>query len=349
MRAMVLAATGPAIADQLELRDAAAPEAGPGEVRLKVHACGVCHTDLHIVEGDLELPRLPLVPGHQIVGVVDQVGAGVSGFAVGDRAGLPWLRRACGQCRPCRAGQENLCQRIEFNGFHADGGFAEYVVAPAGFTYHLPAGFDDVQAAPLLCAGVIGYRALRLSDIKPGGILGLYGFGASAHVSIQVARTWGCEVFVFTRSEEHREHARALGAAWAGDARDDAPELLDSAVIFAPAGWIVPEALRVLRPGGTVACAGIHMSDLPQMPYDLLYGERTLRSVANSTRQDVEELLQLAAAIPIRSDVEVFPLEAANDALARVKHSEVRGAAVLHISQSIRKSASDGGFDGSMT
>lgn len=313
------------------MQQLSAPEAGAGEVRLRVHACGVCHTDLHIVEGDLTLPRLPLVPGHQIVGVVDQVGAGVTRFVIGDRAGLPWLRSACGHCRYCQAGQENLCADIQFNGYHADGGFAEYVVAPAEYTYHFPAGFDDARAAPLLCAGVIGYRALRLSEIQPGGRLGLYGFGASAHVSIQVARHWGCEVFVFTRSEEHRQHARALGAAWAGDAHDSAPELLDSAVIFAPAGWIVPEALRALRPGGTLACAGIHMSDIPQMPYDLLYGERTLRTVANSTRRDVEELLQLAAEIPIHSDVETYPLEAANEALTRVKRSEVRGAAVLQV------------------
>ena len=331
LKAMLLRATRSATEQPLVPTEIVEPLAGPGEVRLRVHVCGVCHTDLHIVEGDLTLPRLPLVPGHQIVGVVDQVGAGVTRFRAGDRAGLPWLRSACGECRYCRAGQENLCERIEFNGFHADGGFAEYVVAPAAYTYHLPAGFDDAQAAPLLCAGVIGYRALRLSEIKPGGRLGLYGFGASAHVSIQVARHWGCEVYVFTRSEEHRAHARSLGAVWAGDARDDAPELLDSAVIFAPAGWIVLEALRALRPGGTVACAGIHMSDIPQMPYDLLYGERTLRTVANSTRQDVEELLQLAAEIPIHSDVEIHPLEAANEALARVKHSDVRGAAVLQV------------------
>ena len=331
---MLVRASSSAFENPLEEAEIATPEAGRGELRLRVHACGVCHTDLHIVEGDLALPRLPLVPGHQIVGVVDLVGEGVSGWQVGERAGLPWLRSACGHCQFCLAGLENLCAEIRFNGFHADGGFAEYVVAPAEFTYRLPAGFDDTQAAPLLCAGVIGYRALRLSDIQPGGRLGLYGFGASAHVSIQVARHWGCQVYVFTRSEEHRQHARDLGAAWAGDARDAAPELLDSAVIFAPAGWIVPEALRALRPGGTVACAGIHMSDIPQMPYDLLYGERTLRTVANSTRRDVEELLQLAAEIPIRSDVEIFPLEAANNALARVKRSEVRGAAVLQVVES---------------
>lgn len=331
MQAMLLRETRSALDEPLRVATVETPQVGPGQVRLKVHACGVCHTDLHIIEGDLDLPRLPLVPGHQIVGVIDEVGAGVTRFRPGDRAGLPWLRSACGTCEYCRAGLENLCPAIQFNGYHADGGFAEYVVAPAEFTYRLPEGFDDLQAAPLLCAGVIGYRALRLSESRPGGRLGLYGFGASAHVSIQVARHWGCQVFVFTRSEEHRRHALELGAAWAGDAQDQAPEWLDSAVIYAPAGWIVPEALRALRPGGTVACAGIHMSDLPQMPYSLIYGERTLRSVANSTRQDVEALLQLAAEIPIHSDVETYPLDAANDALARIKRSEVRGAAVLQV------------------
>lgn len=331
MKAMQLTTPHSAFEQPLALAELPAPQAGPGTVRLRVNACGVCHTDLHIVEGDLDLPRLPVVPGHQIVGVVDQVGEGVSEFQVGDRAGLPWLRSACGHCSYCRQGLENLCPEITFNGFHADGGFAEYVLAPADYTYHLPDGFEDLQAAPLLCAGVIGYRALKLSEIQPGGRIGLYGFGASAHVSIQVARHWGCQVYVFTRSEEHRQHALALGAAWVGEARDQAPELLDSAVIYAPAGWIVPEAMRALRPGGTVACAGIHMSDIPQMPYALLYRERKLRSVANSTRQDVVELLRLAAEIPIATDVEVHPLEAANDVLSRIKRSEVRGAAVLRI------------------
>jgi propanol-preferring alcohol dehydrogenase len=329
---MQLSEPQPATEHPLRLVDVEAPVVvGPHEIRVRVAACGVCHTDLHIVEGDLDLPRLPLIPGHQIVGVVESTGSAVAQLRIGDRVGLPWLRWACGRCEYCRQGLENLCPAIQFNGLHADGGFAEMVVAPADFAYRLPEGFADLQAAPLLCAGVIGYRALRLSDITPGGRLGLYGFGASAHVSIQVARHWGCEVYVFTRSEDHRHHARELGAAWAGDAREQAPEGLDSAVIFAPAGWIVSEALRAVRPGGTVATAGIHMSDLPQMPYSLIYGERTLRSVANSTRQDVVELLQLAAEIPIHTDVEVYPLEATNDVLARVKHSEVRGAAVLQI------------------
>lgn len=331
MKAMQLSEPRPASEHPLRLANLKGPEIGPHEIRIRVTACGVCHTDLHIVEGDLDLPRLPLVPGHQIVGVVESTGSAVTDLHVGDRVGLPWLRWACGRCDYCCQGLENLCPAIQFNGLHADGGFAEMVAAPADFTYRLPEDFDDLQAAPLLCAGVIGYRALHLSGITPGGRLGLYGFGASAHVSIQVARHWGCEIYVFTRSEDHRRHARELGAAWTGDAREQAPEWLDSAVIFAPAGWIALEALRAIRPGGTVATAGIHMSDLPPMPYSLIYGERTLRSVANSTRQDVVELLQLAAEIPIHTDVEVYPLEAANDALARVERSEVRGAAVLQI------------------
>lgn len=332
---MQLSEPQPASEHPLRLVDLEAPVVGPHEVRVRVAACGVCHTDLHIVEGDLDLPRLPLIPGHQVVGVVESTGSAVAHLRIGDRVGLPWLRWACGKCDYCRQGLENLCPAIQFNGLHADGGFAEMVVAPADFAYRLPEGFADLQAAPLLCAGVIGYRALRLSGITPGGRLGLYGFGASAHVSIQVARHWGCEVYVFTRSKNHRHHARQLGAAWTGDAREQAPEGLDSAVIFAPAGWIVPEALRAVRPGGTVATAGIHMSNLPQMSYSLIYGERTLRSVANSTRQDVVELLQLATEIPIHTDVEVYPLEAANDVLARVKHSEVRGAAVLQIGREL--------------
>lgn len=331
---MVLSATQAALDRPLEAMELPDPKPGAGQVRVLVQACGVCHTDLHIVEGDLDLPKLPLVPGHQIVGVVDLVGDGVTRFRPGDRVGLPWLRLACGQCDFCRSGLENLCPEIQFNGYHADGGFAEYVVSPADYTYRLPAGFDSLQAAPLLCAGVIGYRALRLSEIRAGGRIGLYGFGASAHVSIQIARHWGCEVFVFTRSKEHQLHANELGASWVGDAREDVPRQLDSAVIYAPAGWIVPEALRALRPGGTVACAGIHMSDIPQMPYGLIYGERTLRSVANSTRQDVVELLELAREIPIHTDVEVYPLDQANEVLSRVQRSDVRGAAVLEVAAS---------------
>ena len=331
MKAMVLREPGPAARRPLALAELPLPEPGPGQVRLRVRACGVCHTDLHLVEGEIDTPRLPVVPGHQVVGIVDALGADVTRFRRGDRVGVPWLYRTDETCEFCRRGQENLCPNALFTGQHVDGGFAEFMVSYARWTYPIPDGIADEQAAPLLCAGLIGYRSLRLSEIRPGERLGLYGFGASAHIAIQVARHWGCEVYVFTRSEEHRRHALELGAAWVGDARDAAPGLLDSAVTFAPAGWLVPEVLRVLRPGGTLAINAIYMSPIPEMPYDLLYRERTVRSVANLTRQDAEEFLPLAAEIPVHTDVELFPLEGANEVLLRLKRSEVRGAAVLKI------------------
>jgi len=332
MKAMILTEARPIEEYPLEAVEVPVPTPGPGEIRIQVRACGVCHTDLHTVEGELALPRLPVIPGHQIVGAVDQLGANVTRFRLGDRVGVAWLYSSCGRCDFCQRGLENLCDQARFTGLHANGGYAQYTVVPAAFAYPIPPGFPDLQAAPLLCAGVIGYRSLRLSEIQPGERLGLYGFGASAHVTIQVARHWGCEVFVFTRSEEHQQHARELGAAWVGDARDEPPALLDSAITFAPAGWIVLEALRVLRKGGTVAINAIHLSPIPEMKYGLIYGERTLRSVANMARQDAEELLQLAAQIPIHTDVEVYPLAEANRALQRLKDRQVRGAAVLEIS-----------------
>lgn len=331
MEAMILSEARPVEENPLEAAEVPEPTPGPDEIRIKVRACGVCHTDLHTVEGELDLPKLPVIPGHQIVGVVDQLGSNVTRFRLGDRVGVAWLYSSCGQCDFCHRGLENLCDEARFTGLHADGGYAQYTVVPAAFAYPIPPGFSDLQAAPLLCAGVIGYRSLRLSEIQPGERLGLYGFGASAHVTIQVARHWGCEVFVFTRSEEHKQHARELGAAWVGDARDEPPALLDSAITFAPAGWIVLEALRVLRKGGTVALNAIHTSPIPEMKYSLIYGERTLRSVANMTRQDAEELLQLAAQIPIHTDIEVYPLAEANRVLQRLKDRQVRGAAVLEI------------------
>jgi len=331
VKAMVLREPKPAEENPLLMTDLPLPEPAPGQVRLRVRACGVCHTDLHLVEGEIALPKLPVVPGHQIVGQVDSLGDGVTRFALGDRVGVPWLYSTCGECDYCRRGMENLCDDARFTGQHADGGFAEYMVVPADFAYPIPGGFPDEQAAPLLCAGIIGYRSLRLSEIQPGGRLGLYGFGASAHVTIQVARNWGCEVYVFTRSERHRRHALELGAAWVGRAQDSPPAELDSAITFAPAGWLVPEALRVLRKGGTLAINAIHMSPIPEMPYALLYGERMVRSVANSTRQDAEQLLQLAANIPIHTDVELYPLAEANAVLQRLKRSEIQGAAVLRI------------------
>jgi propanol-preferring alcohol dehydrogenase len=331
MKAMCLSKAQPIEQNPLELLDLPAPVPGPREVRLRVEACGICRTDLHIIEGDLSLPKLPLVPGHQIVGVVDQAGKGVTRFREGDRVGVSWLFSTCGQCAFCQRDQENLCDVARFTGYHVDGGYAELVVAPETFVYPLPAGFSPAQAAPLLCAGVIGFRALRQSTIRPGGRLGLYGFGGSAHIAIQVAVHWGCEVFVFTRSEEHRALARQLGAHWTGRAEDDPPGRLDSAVIFAPVGRLVLEALRVLAKGGTIAIAGITMTPIPELEYGLLYQERTVRSVANSTRQDVLDLLKLASEIPVRIEVQTFPLDQANRALHLLKESRFRGAGVLTI------------------
>jgi propanol-preferring alcohol dehydrogenase len=333
MKAMQLARPQPVEQQPLTPVEQPMPRPRPGEVRIRVRACGVCHTDLHIVEGDVPRPRLPIVPGHQIAGVVDACGPAANRFREGDRVGVPWLYSTCGECAYCQNGRENLCERARFTGYHVDGGYAEYVVVPEAFAYRLPDGFDDLRAAPLLCAGVIGYRALRLSEIRPGQRLGLYGFGASAHIAVQVARHWACEVYVFTRGEAHQHHAQRLGAAWVGRAEDAPPALVDSSIIFAPAGSLVPEALRVLRPGGTLALAGITMTNIPQMPYDLIYRERTLRSVANATRRDAEELLGLAAEIPIHTDVEVMPLDQANEALRRIKHSEVAGAVVLTLDE----------------
>ena len=306
------------------------PEPGPGQVRLAVRACGVCHTDLHTVEGDLALPKLPLVPGHQIVGVVEALGEGAARFAVGQRVGVPWLYRTCGHCEFCARGLENLCMDAQFTGLHVDGGYAEAMVVDQEFAYPLPEGFTDLEAAPLLCAGIIGYRALRLCEILPGQRLGLYGFGGSAHVTIQVARHWGCEVYVFTRSEGHRRLARGLGAAWVGGAQDTPPAKPHGSILFAPAGWLVLEALRVLERGGTLALAGVTMSPIPELDYDrLLYWERTVRSVANFTRQDAGELLKLAVEIPIHTTVLRYPLQQANEALLALKRNEIDGAAVL--------------------
>ena len=316
--------TAPLVAAEIDL-----PQPGPGQMRLKIHACGVCHTDLHIVEGDLALPRLPTIPGHQVVGTVDALGRGVTLHRVGDRLGVPWLYQVCGVCKYCRAGQENLCERIRFTGLHADGGFAEYMVVGEQFAYPIPPIFSDVEAAPLLCAGVVGYRSLRLSRVQPGQRLGLYGFGASAHLVTQLARHWGCEVFVFTRSEAHRELARSLGAVWAGGAEEDPGAWMDSSIIFAPAGSLVPLALSRLDRGGTLALGGIHMSPIPEMAYDLLWHERTIQSVANSTRQDVLDFLQVAAEVPVKTEIELFPLAQANEALLQLKRSEINGAAVL--------------------
>ncbi|MCR4404391.1 MAG: zinc-dependent alcohol dehydrogenase family protein [Candidatus Acetothermia bacterium] len=329
MQAMVLRQPRSIEEKPLALEEAPEPEPRENEVLLRVRACGVCHTDLHTVEGELRLPKLPLMPGHQIVGIVERLGKEASRFRPGERVGVPWLNWACGECDFCRKGLENLCPHARFTGLHVDGGYAQYAVVHEEFAYPLPDGFPDERAAPLLCAGVIGYRALRLSGVSPGERLGLYGFGASAHVTIQVARYLGCKVFVFTRSVEHQKLARELGAAWVGEPRAQPPELLDSAIIFAPAGWLVPESLRALRPGGTVALAGIYMSPIPEMSYELIYGERTVRSVANMTRADARELLELAGKIPIETAVETYRLAEANEVLLRLKEGRVRAAAVL--------------------
>lgn len=330
MKAMLLREPGSIKDRPLEWTDLPRPEPGPGEVRLAVQACGVCHTDLHTVEGDLELPKLPLVIGHQIVGRVEARGEGATRFEVGQRVGVPWLYRTCGECRFCDRGLENLCPNAQFTGLHVDGGYAEAMVADQAFIYPLPERFSDLEAAPLLCGGIIGYRALRLCEVEPGQRLGLYGFGSSAHVTIQVARHWGCEVYVFTRSEGHRRLARELGAVWAGDARDTPPAKPQCSIIFAPVGWLVLEALRVLERGGTISLAGVTMTPIPEIDYDrLLYWERTVRSVANFTRQDAQELLELAAEIPIRTTVQRYPLQEANEALLALKRSEIDGTAVL--------------------
>jgi propanol-preferring alcohol dehydrogenase len=331
MRAMLLEKPRPVEENPLRLAELPLPEPAAGEIRIRVSACGVCHTDLHIVEGDLPLPKLPLVPGHQIVGTVDALGEGVTEFREGDRVGVPWLYSTCGECPYCRKGLENLCERGRFTGFHADGGYAEAMVAPAAFAYELPANFSDLDAAPLLCAGVIGYRALKLSNVQPGERLGLYGFGASAHIVIQMAQHMDCRVYVFTRAELHRQLARQLGAEWAGAAGEPIPVELDAAIIFAPAGKLVPDALRALRKGGTLALAGITMSAIPEMEYRLLYQERILRSVANSTREDARSLLRLAAEIPVRTEIETFQLPEANHALQNLKSSRIHGAGVLVI------------------
>lgn len=325
MRAMRLEHPG----GPLVMSEIPRPEPDADEVLLRVLACAVCRTDLHIVDGELPDPKLPLVPGHEIVGVVELAGAAAGAWAPGDRVGVPWLGWTCGKCAYCRAGRENLCERARFTGYDLDGGYAEYAVADARYCFRLPESYPDRQAAPLLCAGLIGYRAYRLAG--EGERLGFYGFGAAAHILVQLARHQGRRVFAFTRPGDRaaQEFARALGAEWAGGADERAPEPLDAALLFAPAGELVPAALRAVAKGGVVVCAGIHMSDIPRFPYNLLWGERMVRSVANLTRRDGEEFLALAPSVPVRTEVEPFPLERANDALAALRAGRIRGAAVL--------------------
>jgi propanol-preferring alcohol dehydrogenase len=332
MKAMILRAFKPVERRPLELNDLPVPKPGPGELLLRVGVCGVCHTDLHTVEGELPGVKLPVIPGHQAVGIVEEMGEGCRRFSQGDRVGAAWLRSACGCCAYCLDGRENLCVEGRFTGFHADGGYAEFMTVPEKFAYSLPAAFSDEGAAPLLCAGIIGFRALRVSGIKPGGTLGLYGFGASAHIAIQVAAHWGCRVYVFSRSLEHQQLARKLGAAWTGTANETPPAEMDGAIIFAPAGGLVPAALANTAKGGTVALAGIYMTPVPELDYQKhLYQERALRSVANATRRDGEELLRVAAEIPVKTTVRVFPLEEANQVLGSLKQGKISGAAVLKL------------------
>lgn len=325
MHAMVLEAPGQA----LRLCEVPRPAAGPGQLLIRVAACAVCRTDLHVVDGELKEPKLPLIPGHEIVGRVEQAGEGVDGFAAGDRVGVPWLGWTCGECRYCRAGHENLCPEARFTGYQIDGGYAEYAVADARYCFAIPDAYSDAEAAPLLCAGLIGYRSLLMAGEAER--LGIYGFGAAAHIVAQLARFQGRRLFAFTRPGDRsaQAFARRLGAEWTGGSDERPPAELDAALIFAPVGALVPAALAVLRPGGIVVCGGIHMSDIPRFPYDLLWREKRLVSVANLTRRDGEAFLALAPQVPVRTEIETLPLAEANTALNRLREGRLTGAAVL--------------------
>lgn len=315
----------------LKLEELPVPVPQVHEVLIKIQVCALCRTDLHIAEGDIELPLLPITPGHQVVGVIEQVGQGVTVRKIGERVGVPWLYETCGHCEFCISDQENLCDSGKFTGQHAQGGFAEYMTAPAEFVYPLPASFTNLQAAPLLCSGVIGYRSLKLTDVPPRGKLGIYGFGSSAHITMQIALAGGAECYVITRGTAGQQHARKLGAQWAGGPTDTPPVLLDSIIIFAPAGELVPLSLTHLKKGGCITCAGIHMTDIPQFPYHDLWGERRIRSVANSTRDDVRELLQIAAELQLQPDVTEFDFGHLNEHLLALKQGKFVGTGVVHI------------------
>jgi alcohol dehydrogenase, propanol-preferring len=331
MKACVLRAPAKVETNPLEFIDVSLPKPEKDEVLVRVHACGVCRTDLHVIEGELPPRKSPVIPGHQVIGIVEKQGENARRFPIGARVGIAWLHKTDGTCEYCRSGAENLCDHPEFTGYSVNGGYAEYIVAPEKFVYPIPEEFPDEQAAPLLCAGIIGFRSLRLSGIQSGGRLGFYGFGAAAHVAIQVARHWGAEVYASTRDARHQKLALELGAVWAGGTFDEPPKKLDAAIVFAPAGEIVPAALKTLKKGGVLVLGGIHMSAIPSLPYELLYQERMIRSVANNTRQDGEDFLRVAAEIPIRTHVQVFPLQEANRALNALKNDAIPGAAVLRI------------------
>lgn len=330
MKAIVLTKPAPIDTAPLLLRDLPIPQPASNEIRVRVAACGICRTDLHVVEGELPPQVEHIVPGHQVVGVVDRLGSAATRFKEGDRVGIAWLRATCGVCGYCQAGNENLCPQARFTGYHANGGYAEHAVVREDFAYALPANLNAAEATPLLCAGIIGYRALRRAEMRPGCRLGLYGFGSSAHIAIQVARHLGCTVYVMTRDERHQQLARQLGAAWAGGADAAPPEKLDSAVLFAPVGHLVLPALEALDQGGTLALAGIYLTDIPTLNYERhLFHEKNLRSVTANTRRDGEELLRIAAEIPIRPQTTAFPLEEANRALQQLKHDAIQGSGVL--------------------
>jgi alcohol dehydrogenase, propanol-preferring len=331
MQACVLNSTAKIESHPLVLTDVAMPELADDQLLVQVSACGVCRTDLHVIEAEVPPRKMPVIPGHQVVGVVKKAGRRVRRFKPGDRVGIAWLHRTDGTCEYCRSGKENLCDNADFTGYTVDGGYAEYALAAEQFTYRIPDGFADEQAAPLLCAGIIGYRSLRLSGIERGGKLGFYGFGSAAHVAIQVARYWDVKVYAATRDERHQKLAMELGAEWAGGMLAEPPVRLDAAIVFAPAGEIIPAALKALKKGGTLALAGIHMSPTPPIDYNLLYQERVVRSVANNTRQDGEDFLRIAAEIPVRTQVEIYPLRDANRALDHLKNDAIRGSAVLRV------------------
>jgi len=329
MKACLLHSPAPIETNPLDFTDVPIPEPGPKEILVRVSACGVCRTDLHVTEGELPPRKSPVIPGHQVVGTVEKLGAGVGRYRVGVRVGIPWLHQTDQTCEYCRAGMETLCDRPTFTGYTVDGGYAEYAVAPEDFVYPLSEALSDEQVAPLLCAGIIGFRCLRLSGVKSGSRLAFYGFGAAAHVAIQVARHWGVEVYACTRGKKHQELASKLGAVWVGEAAADPPVKLDAAIVFAPAGELVPPALKVLKKGGALVLGGIHMSPIPSFSYDLLYEERLIRSVANNTRKDGEDFLRVAAETPVRTQVQTYPLREANRALNDLKRDRVNGAAVL--------------------
>lgn len=339
MRAWALHQPSDAEREPLKLEERPLPQPGPGELRLRVATCGVCHTDLHTIEGELPPVRLPVVPGHQVVATVEALGEGAeawlpAGVRTGSRVGVPWLFRACGRCEYCLEGKENLCERPQFTGYHADGGYAEYMVAPAESVLPLPDRYSDIEAAPLLCAGIIGYRSLKVAKVEPGQRLALLGFGASAHLTLQVAAAWGCEVLVFSRQERHRELARRLGAVWAGEAGERPPFHVHAAISFAPVGSLIPTGLSVLRKGGTLAINAVHLDRVPEFGYPLIYGERRLASVANTTRADGREFMALAARLPLKVHAQPVPFEEANRALVRLKRADVEGALVLKIGES---------------